>query len=381
MSPIYFFVSIIFTGSLQPVFLSTIFYKTLNHTFIFSTLNRHLSNVNDSEGVLRAFQVTTNKDLIDYSLNIEDRCPFNRHDQEMLQPQVHTLDIFISLCSNITITIDCDGKIIFHNSSEDTKLTLGFACNKLRQYPVHQIDVQFPAKKKTSESNDFITPITFTHTPRVSWIGETDNFPFLVERLGKHFHSTKDALSLLFLDILIFLPIFMTVIILSFVTRRKSRLKKVWKRARKFDAYLCYKVDAGENYAEETILEGLHQNNGSTFKICIHRDQFLPGRTIKRNTNEAIENSNSAIIVMSQDFVDSVWCREEFADCYIENMNDTAFQLFVILTQPKEDLVNLSEYMTSFLAYKTYLEKDDPHLFRKISDYLLQAKQDQEGED
>ena len=140
------------------------------------------------------------------------------------------------------------------------------------------------------------------------------------------------------------------------------------------------KVDADENYAEETILEGLHQNNGSTFKICIHRDHFQPGRTIKRNINEAIENSNSAIIVMSQDFVDSVWCREEFADCYIENMNHAAFQLFVILTQPKADLVNLSEYMTSFLAQRTYLEKDDPNLFRKISDYLLQVKQDQEGE-
>ena len=117
VSDLLFFVSIIFTGSLQPVSLSTIFYKTQNHTFIFSTLNRHLSNVNDSEGVLRAFQVTTNKDLIDYSLNIRDRRPFNRHDQEILQPQVHTLDIFISLCSNITITIDCDGKIIFHKQN------------------------------------------------------------------------------------------------------------------------------------------------------------------------------------------------------------------------------------------------------------------------
>ena len=76
--------------------------------------------------------------------------------------------------------------------------------------------------------------------------------------------------------------------------------------------------------------------------------------------------------------MDSIWCREEFADCYVENMNGAAFQLFVILTQPKEDLVNLSKYMTSFLAQRTYLEKDDPHLFRKISDYLLQVRQDQE---
>ena len=149
-------------------------------------------------------------------------------------------------------------------------------------------------------------------------------------------------------------------------------------RNRKFDAYICYKVDSDGEYAEDILLQEFRDKHDLPFKICIHRDHFQPGRTIKRNIQNAVQNSNSAIIVMSQDFVDSVWCREEFADCYIENMNDAAFQLFVILTQPKEDLVNLSEYMTSFLAQRTYLEKDDPNLCRKISDYLLHVKQDQE---
>ena len=130
---------------------------------------------------------------------------------------------------------------------------------------------------------------------------------------------------------------------------------------------MCYKIDSDQDYAE---------NN--TLKICIHRDHFQPGRTIKRNINEAIQNSNSAIIVMSQDFVDSVWCREEFADCYLKNMNDAVFQMFVILTLPQGELQNLSEYMTSFLAQKTYLEKDDPNLIRKISEYLLYVKQEHE---
>ena len=168
--------------------------------------------------------------------------------------------------------------------------------------------------------------------------------------------------------------------ILFFIIRKyqiqQPRIKLT--RNRKFDAYVCYKVDSDGEYAEDIILQEFQENCETPFKIYIHRDNFQPGRTIKRNIHEAIQNSNSAIIVMSQDFVDSVWCREEFADCYVENMNDPAFQLFVILTQPKEDLVNLSEYMTSFLAQRTYLKKDDPNLFRKISDYLLQVKQDQE---
>ena len=175
-----------------------------------------------------------------------------------------------------------------------------------------------------------------------------------------------------------FLSIFMTVIMLSFATRGKT--KQVLKRKQKFDACLCYKVDADEYYAEENILKELQQNNEPALKICIHIDHFQPGRTIKRNINEAIQNNNTAIIVMLQDFVDSVWCREEFADCYLENMNDAVFQMFVILTQPQRELQNLSEYMTSFLAQKTYLEKEDPNLIRKISEYLLHVKEDYEGE-
>ena len=152
-------------------------------------------------------------------------------------------------------------------------------------------------------------------------------------------------------------------------------------RNRTFDAYMCYKVDSDGEYAEDILLQELQEHHDPPFKICIHRDHFQPGRTIKRNINEAIQNSNSAIIVMSQDFVDSVWCREEFADCYIENMNDAAFQMFVILTQPKEDLVNLSEYMISFLVQRTYLEKGDRNTIKKISKYLLEVKRQDVGEE
>ena len=47
---------------------------------------------------------------------------------------------------------------------------------------------------------------------------------------------------------------------------------------------------------------------------------------------------------------------------------------FFILIQPVEDPNNISGYMKSFFAHKTYLERDDPKLFRKIKDYLQIGK-------
>ena len=77
--------------------------------------------------------------------------------------------------------------------------------------------------------------------------------------------------------------------------------------------------------------------------------------------------------------MDSMWCRDEFEGCYVENLKDPAFRLFVIMMQPVESLQNLDVYMKSFFASRTYLEKADNKLFKKIAEYLTLVKQPLEG--
>ena len=66
---------------------------------------------------------------------------------------------------------------------------------------------------------------------------------------------------------------------------------------------------------------------------------------------------------------------EEFEDCYMENMKDPAFKLFVILMQPADTLDITNEYIQSFFTKKTYLEWNDSKLFLKIANYLTWVKQ------
>ena len=95
-----------------------------------------------------------------------------------------------------------------------------------------------------------------------------------------------------------------------------------------------------------TVLE---EKYNPPFELCMHDRDFTPGQQILENIQEAIESSDSVIIVMSQYFVNSVWCKQEFTHCYIENMKDPAFRLFVIMMQPPDTLVNLSKHnMESF---------------------------------
>ena len=150
------------------------------------------------------------------------------------------------------------------------------------------------------------------------------------------------------------------------------------KRNRQFDAFVLYHFDTDDSFVIDHLQPELEGNRN--LKLCIHSRDFTPGRDIKDNIVEAIEGSNSAIIIMSQGFVDSIWCKEEFTHCYIENMKDAAFNLFVIMMQPADTLVNISNYMKAFFANKTYLQKDDPDLFTKLAKHLEDAR-DTEEED
>ena len=147
----------------------------------------------------------------------------------------------------------------------------------------------------------------------------------------------------------------------------------MFTRNREFDAFVCYD-EADANFAHGTIITELEKKPVSPFKLFVHQRDFKAGCDIMWNIFNAIKNSNSAIIVMSQNFVNAKWCREEFQLCYGENMEDPAFKLFVIMRQPVDTLENASEYMQSFFASKTYLLEEDPHLFDKVGKYLMSVK-------
>ena len=164
-------------------------------------------------------------------------------------------------------------------------------------------------------------------------------------------------------------------------TKCKQKLKLYLRtRNRQYDAFVSYSYDGNDpQFVEDTIRKELEEKMNPPLKLCIHRRNFLAAYDIKWNIMNAIRNSNSAIIVMSQNYVNSLWCLEEFEDCYMENMKDPAFKLFVILLQPAKYIDVNNEYIICFLGRKTYLERGDPDLFKKISKYLTWVKKRKKG--
>ena len=187
------------------------------------------------------------------------------------------------------------------------------------------------------------------------------------QRNNSSIHVLYIVLPILILPLIVLLT---TLIIFKV----KSKTIHVLPRAREFDVFVCYKFDTDNGYVVNVILKNLEEMCEPPLKLCVHERDFIPGLHIKDNIKDAITKSNSAVIVLSHAFIDSDWCQEEFTHCYLENMQDPAFEIFMIMIQPAEYLDNLSEYMQSFMESRTYLSKYDPKLFPKIMSYVHWVK-------
>ena len=147
------------------------------------------------------------------------------------------------------------------------------------------------------------------------------------------------------------------------------------KRNKKYDAFISYNSEESEGkYVRQQLQPKLEVDHSPPFKLLIHERDFRADTLIYVNIVNAVKDSNSAIILLSQAYIDSRWCREEFEECMEENANDPSYRLFVILMEPLEQLQRPSAYMTKYLRSKTFLQRSDPQLFKKLTEYLLEVR-------
>ncbi len=130
--------------------------------------------------------------------------------------------------------------------------------------------------------------------------------------------------------------------------------------------WCCRKCDTTIKNSNKIELNNHGDLRVNGFKILIESRDFVPALLVDVNIENAIKKSNCAILLVSQGFVNSPWCRKEFELCKLENENDRSFKIFVIMMQPPNELENVNSSMRSFLETTTFLKKDDPDLINKL---------------
>ena len=99
------------------------------------------------------------------------------------------------------------------------------------------------------------------------------------------------------------LPLIVPHVIIVITIRCRQKTKSNLTRTKTFDAFVCYAFDADKEFVMNSIQSELEKQPDLSFKLCTHSRDFDIGLNIFDNIQEAIENSNIAITVISQGFI------------------------------------------------------------------------------
>ncbi|XP_041635751.1 toll-like receptor 2 type-2 [Cheilinus undulatus] len=152
--------------------------------------------------------------------------------------------------------------------------------------------------------------------------------------------------------------------------RRRKRDRMDTEALLSFDAFVSYSErDASwvENYLvpeleepRENIGDSLSTPSPRPLTLCLHKRDFLPGNWIIDNIISAMERSRRTIFVLSENFVQSDWCRYEldFSHFWFFDGNASRETVILILLEPlsKDDIPKRFCKLRKLMSSTTYLE-------------------------
>ena len=125
-----------------------------------------------------------------------------------------------------------------------------------------------------------------------------------------------------------------------------------------------------KNGGKET---GGDKDDGSFFTLCIHERDWLPGNLISWNIVNSVQNSRRTILILSKEFIRSIWFQVEFHTAYYQMLEDKMDRLIVVVRgelPPKEEL---DQDLVFLLTTKTYLTWGEKWFWEKLR-YALPHK-------
>lgn len=127
------------------------------------------------------------------------------------------------------------------------------------------------------------------------------------------------------------------------------------------------------NRGNENVVDIQDDEDINYFNLCIHERDWLPGNLISWNIVNSVQNSRRTVLILSQEFIKSIWFQIEFHTAYYQMLEDKMDRLIVIVRgelPPKEEL---DKDLVFLLTTKTYLVWGERWFWEKLR-YALPHK-------
>ncbi|XP_049884064.1 protein toll-like [Pectinophora gossypiella] len=133
---------------------------------------------------------------------------------------------------------------------------------------------------------------------------------------------------------------------------------------RRYDAFIsfCHK---DEEFVRDHLIPGLeappHQ-----YKLCVHYRDWIPGEWIPAQIAQSVADSRRTVIVVSQNFLDSIWGRAEFRAANMSAIKERKTRVIVVLLEDITSHKELDPELKLYLSTNTYLKWGDPWFWDKL---------------